>query len=275
MTTDHQWQDPVKTTNVLGLRVAALTRKGAVSRILADVRDGRRGYVCVSGAHSVIECRADPELARIHNRAALTVADGMPLVWALRSDGHSQAERIYGPDLMLSVIDASQDSGIGHFLYGTTPEVLDQLRANLQRRFPGAHVAGSFAPPFRPLTEAEETDIARMIDDSGAGIVWVGIGCPKQERWMARMRDRLQAPMLIGVGAAFDFHAKGKLQAPAVMQRNGLEWLFRLVTEPRRLWRRYARTVPAYLLLRGLQRSGLRRFPIAQDPDHMTHRMQP
>lgn len=273
--TQHVRQDPVKTTNVLGLRVAALTRKGVVARILDDVRDGRQGYVCVSGAHSVIECRADPDLARIHNQATLIVPDGMPLVWALHGDGHGWAERIYGPDLMLSVIDASQDSGIGHFLYGTTPQVLDQLERNLLRRFPGARIVGSYAPPFRPLTPEEEDRIARLIDDRGAGIVWVGIGCPKQERWMAQMRDKLRAPMLIGVGAAFDFHAKGKLQAPAILQRNGLEWLFRLVTEPRRLWRRYTRVVPAYLVLRGMQRTGLRRFPItAQDPDPMPHRIQ-
>ncbi|MFN3524857.1 MAG: WecB/TagA/CpsF family glycosyltransferase [Paracoccus sp. (in: a-proteobacteria)] len=248
--------------NVLGLRVAALTRADAARRILDAVRGNRPGYVCVSGVHGVIESQADASLAFIHNDATLMVPDGMPLVWALRSGGFPWAERIYGPDLMLDVFDESQGTGIGHFLYGTTPAVLDRLQARLRRRFPDARIVGSYAPPFRPLCAAEEDRIARLIDASGAGIVWVGLSTPKQERWMAAMRDQLQAPMLIGVGAAFDFHAGDKRQAPVAMQRAGLEWLYRLATEPRRLWRRYGRIVPAYLHLRMLQLTGLRKFPL-------------
>ncbi|WP_411837403.1 WecB/TagA/CpsF family glycosyltransferase [Paracoccus sp. ME4] len=257
---------PLASVNVLGLRVAALTRRAAVAQILEAVRADHRGYVCVSGVHGVIESRADPQLGAIHNRATLTVADGMPLVWALQAAGFPWAERIYGPDLMLAVIEASQGTGIGHFLYGTTPEVLEALQARLRKRFPGARIVGSHAPPFRALTTAEEDRVARLIDASGAGIVWVGLGTPRQEQWMDRMRGRLQAPMLIGVGAAFDFHAGGKRQAPEAMQRAGLEWLFRLITEPRRLWRRYLRIVPAYLALRVLQQTGMRRFPIVTVP---------
>lgn len=262
----QQPQTDPATVNVLGLRVAALTRQGAVDRILADVQADRKGYVCVSGVHGVIECRDDPQLAQIHNRASMMVPDGMPLVWALRQGGFGWAERIYGPDLMTSVMQASQGTGISHFLYGTTPAVLDRLRQNLQRRYPDIRIAGTYAPPFRPLHADEEDQIARAIDASGAGIVWVGLSTPKQERWMDRMRGKLQAPMLIGVGAAFDFHAGGKRQAPPLLQRSGLEWLFRLATEPKRLWRRYARIVPAYLALRTLQRTGLRRFPVRSSP---------
>ncbi|QUS35114.1 WecB/TagA/CpsF family glycosyltransferase [Falsirhodobacter algicola] len=256
---------PTGSTNVLGVRVAALTLRGAAQRILAEVRARRKGHVCVTGVHGVIECRADPDLGAIHNRAVLTVPDGMPLVWALHRDGFPWAERIYGPDLMLAVLDQSQGTGIGHYLYGTTPEVLSRLERRLQQRFPRLRFVGSYSPPFRALTDAEEDAIAARINASGAGIVWVGLSTPKQERWMARMRDRLDAPILIGVGAAFDFHAGLKPQAPPRLQRAGLEWAFRLATEPRRLWRRYARIVPSFLALHALQRSGWRSFPFHGD----------
>ncbi|RAH98329.1 glycosyltransferase [Acuticoccus sediminis] len=257
----------VARVNVLGVAVSALDLGRAVRRILAAVAAGERGYVCVCGAHGVIECRDDEALRQIHNDAFLVTPDGMPLVWALRQAGHEDAGRVYGPDLMAALVRAGQDAGLRHYLYGATDETLAALRDGLSRIAPAARIVGSFSPPFRPLTGEEEEAVATAIDVSGADIVWVGLSTPKQERWMARMRPLLGAPMLIGVGAAFDFHAGRKRQAPRVLQTRGLEWAFRLASEPRRLARRYGRVVPRYLYLRSLQRLGLKSFPIAE-----THR---
>ncbi len=249
-------------TNVLGVRISAVNLKSATGFIQKAIEDGRKEYVCVRDAHGVVRCQDDPELRSIHNRAFLVTPDGMPLVWALKRAGHLESDRVYGPDLMLSVFEACTSKGIRHFLYGATAETLQQLQARLLARFPGAEIAGSYAPPFHKLSPQEEADIADRLNRSGADIIWVGLSSPKQELWMARMRDRLDASMLIGVGAAFDFHAGLKRQAPRFIQRSGFEWAFRLLCEPRRLWRRYALVVPAFISLTAFQRLGLRKFPI-------------
>lgn len=253
-------------TNVLGVSVSALDLTSAVQLVASAVASGARGYVCVCGAHGVIECQSDPELRRIHNRAMAVTPDGMPLVWALHGDGHKSAGRVYGPDLMQAVFARGLRTGMRHFLYGTTPKNLLELELRLRRMFPNTDIVGAFAPPFRPLTASEEEYVCDLINASQADVVWVGLSTPKQEKWMARMRPRLDAPVLLGVGAAFDFIGGNKAGAPKVLQRAGLEWAFRLVTEPRRLWRRYARVVPSYLALRLLQKTGLKRFPIAFVP---------
>jgi N-acetylglucosaminyldiphosphoundecaprenol N-acetyl-beta-D-mannosaminyltransferase len=252
---------PVASINLLGVRVSALNLDLAVQEIRRDIAEGRPGYVCISGAHALVDCQSDPELKEVLNGARLVTPDGMPLVWELRRRGHAAAGRVYGPDLMLALFG----HGMRHYLYGATDRTLDLLQTRLSERFPKAEIVGRHAPPFRPLTDEEETEVVRKINASGADIVWVGIGAPKQERWMARMRDRLDPPMLIGVGAAFDFHAGLQPQAPSWMQQRGLEWAFRLSAEPRRLWRRYLRVVPGYMALLALQRSGLRRFPMDAD----------
>ena len=221
--------------------------------------------MCVRDAHGVVRCQDDHELRSIHNRAFLVTPDGMPLVWALKHAGHLESDRVYGPDLMLSVFEAGRSKGLRHFLYGATAETLEQLQARLLARFPEAQIAGSYAPPFHKLSLQEEADIADRINRSGADIIWVGLGSPKQELWMARMRNSLEASMLIGVGAAFDFHAGLKRQAPRIIQRSGFEWAFRLLCEPRRLWRRYALVVPTFLSLTAFQRLGLRKFPIEDE----------
>lgn len=249
-------------TNVLGVRVSAVNLKSATGFIQKAIEDGRKEYVCVRDAHGIVRCQDDPELRSIHNRAFLVTPDGMPLVWALRHAGHAESDRVYGPDLMLSVFDAGSAKGLRHFLYGATAETLEQLQARLLVKFPQARIVGSYAPPFRKLSMREETDIADRLNQSGADIIWVGLSSPKQELWMARMRDRLEASMLIGVGAAFDFHAGLKRQAPRFIQRSGFEWAFRLLCEPRRLWRRYALVVPTFISLSAFQRLGLRKFPI-------------
>lgn len=244
--------------NLLGVKVSALNLGAAVDRISEAVALRYRGYVCVCGAHGLVDSQSDPGLRSVFNGAFLVTPDGMPLVWELRRQGHEAAGRVYGPDLMLALF---KRPGLRHFLYGATPQTLARLEARLTRDYPLARIVGSHAPPFRPLSADEEADIAARINAEAPDIVWVGIGAPKQERWMAQMRDRLDAPMLIGVGAAFDFHAGNTRQAPGWIQDAGLEWAYRLAAEPRRLWRRYLRVVPGYLALLALQRTGLRRFP--------------
>ncbi|WAJ27961.1 WecB/TagA/CpsF family glycosyltransferase [Antarcticirhabdus aurantiaca] len=247
--------------NLLGIRVSALDLPGATNRILDAVAAGERGYVCVTGAHGVVEAQRDERLRTVHNDAFLVTPDGMPLVWALRGHGHRHCGRVYGPDLMADLIDRGRERGLKHFLYGATPATLQRLEARLAERYPGVEIAGSWSPPFRPLSAGEDASVAKRIDASGADIVWVGLGTPKQELWMARMRERLRAPMLVGVGAAFDFHAGTLRQAPRFVQRSGFEWAFRLACEPRRLWRRYAVTVPAFIGLNLAQMLRLRDFP--------------
>jgi N-acetylglucosaminyldiphosphoundecaprenol N-acetyl-beta-D-mannosaminyltransferase len=247
--------------NVLGVRVSAVNLKSATARIEAAIAQGRKEYVCVRDAHGVIRCQSDAELRCVHNRAFLVTPDGMPLVWALKRAGHADSGRVYGPDLMLSMFEAGQSRGLRHYLYGATEKTLELLQVRLLERFPDARIVGAYAPPFHDLSAQEQAGVAERINRSGADIVWVGLGSPKQELWMAHMRGRLDASMLLGVGAAFDFHAGLKRQAPRAIQRSGLEWAFRLACEPRRLWRRYAVVVPSFMMLSALQRLGLRQFP--------------
>jgi N-acetylglucosaminyldiphosphoundecaprenol N-acetyl-beta-D-mannosaminyltransferase len=217
-------------------------------------------YVCVTGVHGVMECQRDPELCRIHNAAGLVTPDGMPLVWLLKSAGHRDADRVYGPDLMLALFEHFSDGSCRHFFYGSTDEVLRRLRERVQIRFPDAKIVGTFAPPFRPLTPAEDDAVVSMVNASGADVVWIGLSTPKQERWMAEHRGRLTAPVLIGVGAAFDIHAGVLRQAPYFIQRSGFEWLFRLIVEPRRLWKRYLSNNPQFVLRVAEQRLGLKQY---------------
>lgn len=207
-----------------------------------------RAYVTAAAVNLVMSAREEPATMAAVLGASLAVPDGQPLVWALRSLGHRRATRIYGPDLMAHFLAEAARAGIPVYLYGgRTPEALELLRARLLQRFPGLVIAGSWSPPFRELTAEEEREVCEQIDASGARVVWVGTGQPKQERWMLHMRPLLRAPVLVGVGAAFDFHAGLVRQAPPWMQRAGLEWLFRLSREPRRLWRRYARYNPRFV----------------------------
>ncbi|HET8755753.1 MAG TPA: WecB/TagA/CpsF family glycosyltransferase, partial [Solirubrobacteraceae bacterium] len=207
------------------------------------------GYVCVAATHTVMATHDDPALRAAVLSADFTVPDGQPLVWALRALGHPLEDRVYGPDLMEAACARAARTGRRFYLYGgRNPGALAQLARSLRLRYPGLRIVGGQAPPFRELTDAEEEAVAADIKRSGADVVWVGLGVPKQEKWMARMRHRLSAPVLVGVGAAFDFHAGLIPQAPAWMQRSGLEWLFRLAQEPRRLWRRYLRYNPRFVV---------------------------
>jgi N-acetylglucosaminyldiphosphoundecaprenol N-acetyl-beta-D-mannosaminyltransferase len=214
----------------------------------AMIASGQRGYVTAAAVNLVMSAREDPETRSAVLGATLAVPDGQPLVWALHALGHARATRVYGPDLMLGFCARAARSGTPMFLYGgRSPEALETLEARLRERFPGLVIAGGHSPPFRPLTPAEVQETVAEIDSSGAEVVWVGIGQPKQERWMLDMRPRLSAPLLVGVGAAFDFHAGLVPQAPRWMQRSGLEWTYRLAREPRRLWWRYAHHNPRFI----------------------------
>jgi N-acetylglucosaminyldiphosphoundecaprenol N-acetyl-beta-D-mannosaminyltransferase len=233
---------------VLGARVDATSYRDATDRILAWARSSASRYVCVASVNNVMLARRDPEFLRITNDADLVTPDGMPLVWALRWLGVPTATRVRGTDLVLSVLRAAAEAEVPVGLYGGDPEVLSALVERLRRRWPRLDVAYVHSPPFRPATAEEDDRVVRDIAASGARILFVALGCPKQERWMAAHRGRVPAVM-VGVGAAFDFISGRKRQAPAAMQRAGLEWLFRLLSEPRRLWRRYLGQNPAFMAL--------------------------
>lgn len=236
--------------NVLGVGVSAIDMERALEAIERWIERGERHYVCVTNVHGVMESWRDPDLRRIHNASGLTTPDGMPLVWLSRLKGFRGVERVYGPELMLALCERSVSRGYRHFFYGgATPAALDRLVENLRRRFPGLQVAGAYWPPFRPLTPEEDEQVVRLINRAAPDVLWVGLGAPKQERWMAEHRGRLEVPVMIGVGAAFDFHAGLKRQAPRWMQRAGLEWFFRLCQEPGRLWRRYLLNIPLFVCL--------------------------
>jgi N-acetylglucosaminyldiphosphoundecaprenol N-acetyl-beta-D-mannosaminyltransferase len=247
--------------NILGVGVHAIDLATAIRTIFSAVEQGTGGYVCVTGVHGVMEAQRDPGFRRILNRALLTTPDGMPTVWVGRMRGFT-IERVYGPDLMLAVCEHSLQTRSSHFLLGGAEGVVDVLQRRLAMRFPGLRVVGSYAPPFRPLTDEEEESVVRHIRAVGADIVWVGLSTPKQERLMARLQERVAPAVMIGVGAAFDFHSGRIAQAPRWMQRSGLEWLFRTMQEPRRLAPRYARNNLPFLYGILLQDLGVRRYSL-------------
>jgi N-acetylglucosaminyldiphosphoundecaprenol N-acetyl-beta-D-mannosaminyltransferase len=233
---------------VLGVPLAVSDYDGVLAWMEAMIGAGARGYLTAAAVNLVMSAHEQPRAREAVLGATLAVPDGQPLVWALRALGHRRATRVYGPELMARFCARAARSGTPVYLYGgRTPEALALLERRLQERFPGLRIAGGYSPPFRELTGEEEDEVVRAIDACGAAVVWVGTGQPKQELWMARMRPRLAAPLLVGVGAAFDFHAGLVPQAPPWMQRSGLEWIYRLGREPRRLWRRYARYNPRFV----------------------------
>jgi N-acetylglucosaminyldiphosphoundecaprenol N-acetyl-beta-D-mannosaminyltransferase len=236
------------TVEILGVPLAVSDYEGVLDWMQAMIAAGARGYVTAAAVNVVMCAQEDPEARAAVLGATLAVPDGQPLVWALHALGHGAATRVYGPDLMAHFCARAAGAGTPMYLYGgRSPEALEELERRLRERFPGIELVGGFSPPFRELTIDEEARAVEAIEASGAEVVWVGTGQPKQEKWMLRMRPRLSAPLLVGVGAAFDFHAGLISQAPPWMQRNGLEWTYRLSREPRRLWRRYARRNPRFV----------------------------
>jgi N-acetylglucosaminyldiphosphoundecaprenol N-acetyl-beta-D-mannosaminyltransferase len=220
----------------------------ALDEIERWISTGESEYVCVTGVHGVMESQRDPEFREIHNRSGLTTPDGMPIVWAGRRAGASWMSRVYGPDLMLAVCERAAERGWTSYFYGGKEGVPERLVERLQARFPGFKVVGMESPPFRPLTAEEDQAVVGRINKAAPDLVWVGLSTPKQERWMASHVGRIRVPAVLGVGAAFDIHAGTLRQAPVWIQRRGLEWLYRLYREPRRLWRRYVSIIPRFLV---------------------------
>lgn len=254
--------NPVPRFNVLGVGISALTLAQATDLVVGTRGRRRVGYICLGTVHSLSEARRDPGFRQVLNGSWLTTPDGMPLVWLARQLGHPEVTRVYGPDLLLAVCEAGRATGLRHYFYGGAPGVADELVRRLSARFPGLAVAGTESPPYRPLTAEEFTALQARIAAAAADVVWVGLGTPKQDRFMADAWSRLDAGVLIGVGAAFDFHSGRLRQAPRWTQRSGLEWLFRLGQEPRRLAYRYLVYNPLFVLRVLAQLAGWKRYPL-------------
>lgn len=238
---------PRITGKVLSANIDALSWQDAISRIQGWASRRESRYVCITNVHSVVTTGQDSAFREVVADCDMATPDGTPVAWMLRRLGYSGQERINGPDLMWKYCEQASLSGESIFLYGGTPDTVAILQPKLLTAFPGLKIAGAISPPFRALTAEEDAADVECINASGAGTVWVSLGCPKQEKWMAAHRGRVNAVM-IGVGAAFDYHAGTIQRAPIWMQRNGLEWLYRLLSEPGRLWKRYLVTNTLFIL---------------------------
>lgn len=259
---------PPKRAEILGIPLAVSDYEQIMDWMDAMIATGERGYVTAAAVNLVMNAQENPATMEAVMAATLAVPDGQPLVWALRALGHTDATRVYGPDLMASYCARAAGNGTRMYLYGGRGDAERELLADrLRERYPGLEIVGGASPPFTPLTLEQDERLLADIDASGAQIVWVGTGQPKQEQWMHRMRPRLRAPLLVGVGAAFDFHAGLVKQAPPWMQRNGLEWSYRLMREPRRLWRRYARYNPRFVVAFARQYAHHRRGSEGRSPN--------
>lgn len=240
--------DGVQTRELLDVPIAMVDYDGAMDVMDRLVATRDTGYVCAAPVHALIEATDDPEVLAALRGSTLVVPDGMPIVWAANLLGERLTDRVYGPELMRRYSDRCAERGHRVWLYGGRDQgSLVQLALSLRRCHPGIQIVGGYSPPFRPLTDEEESAVARQIDEARSDVLWVGIGVPKQDKWMARMRDRLEVPVMCGVGAAFDFHAGRVSMAPRWMQERGLEWVYRIGQEPRRLLPRYLRTNPRFV----------------------------
>ena len=233
--------------NVLGVGVHAINMDQAVATIDQAVRNHRKGYVCVTGVHGVMEAQSDGEFKGILNNSLLTTPDGMPMVWVGRLQGFRDMDRVYGPDLMLEVCRLSEERGYTHFFYGGKEGTAEKLACVLHKRYPSLNVVGLHTPPFRPLNRAEEHALREHVTKTRPDFVWVGLSTPKQERFMADHIGELDCTLMLGVGAAFDIHTGVTKDAPLWMKRAGLQWFHRLLQEPSRLWRRYLLNNPKFI----------------------------
>jgi N-acetylglucosaminyldiphosphoundecaprenol N-acetyl-beta-D-mannosaminyltransferase len=248
--------------NVLGVGISVLNLPAALSEIADAIRVRRKGYICVTGVHGVMEAQSDESFRSILNKAFLCTPDGMPMVWAGKIAGHSGMQRVYGPDLMLDVCAWSQENSCRHFFFGGAPGVAEQLAEKLKARFPKLQIAGTYTPPFRPLNPAEENELCGKVRADRPDIFWVGLSTPKQEKFMAEYLPKLDSTLMIGVGAAFDFLSGRVKQAPRWMQRSGLEWVYRLGSEPRRLAGRYFKNNPLFVAKFAQQLAGLKKYTL-------------
>jgi N-acetylglucosaminyldiphosphoundecaprenol N-acetyl-beta-D-mannosaminyltransferase len=253
----------IERVNVLGVGISVLDQDRAREFLFDAIRNGKRGYVTVTGVHGVSEAQNDPTLREIFNRALLVTPDGMPMVWMGKLQKHPTIQRVYGPDLMVSLCQHSEAEGFRHFLYGGVPGIADELRRHLEAHFPGLKIVGTYSPPFRRLNADEVRDLQTIVHATQPDFFWVGLSTPKQEHFMAQYMSILpEAKIFIGVGAAFDLLTGRVRQAPRWMQRSGLEWFFRWTQEPRRLTRRYLVNNPLFVARATAQLTGVRNYSL-------------
>jgi len=252
--------------NVLGVGVSAVNMEQAILACDRLIASQGRGYVSVTGVHGIMEAQSDPAFRAILNESFLCVPDGMPTVWVGRLQGHRNMRRVYGPDFMLEFCRHSVAHNYRHFLYGGKEGVAQDLATELRRRFSGLQIVGTYTPPFRPLTSDEGRDLAALVKASKPDVIWVGLSTPKQERFMAHYLDQLDTKLMIGVGAAFDLHTGHMKDAPAWVKSAGLQWLHRLIQDPRRLWRRYLINNPKFLFSFAMQLAGIKRYGLPDEP---------
>lgn len=232
---------------ILEVGISAINMSDACLTVEEAVLKKQKKYICVCPVSTIMECKGNREVFNSVNQADLVTPDGMPIVWIGRLLGFKDIRRVYGPELMLKICDISVKKGYRSYLYGSSDYVLNKMKEKLNKKYPGLIISGSFSPPFRQISRDEDNEIIDKINGSNSDIVWVGLGSPKQDLWMREHRDKINTPVLIGVGAAFDFLAGVKPQAPVWIRNIGFEWLFRLVTEPKRLWHRYLIKYPLFI----------------------------
>jgi len=255
----------VNTVNILGVPIATVNMHQAAAQIEEWIRNREKAYVTVTGVHGIMESQYDGRVKRIHQKAGMCAPDGMPTVWIGKLYGCRNMRRVYGPDLMLEIMRRSVAKEYTHFFFGGKKGVPELLKERLFSKFPGLKVVGTFSPPFRLMNEKEEIELQEQIERLSPDIIWVGTSTPKQERWMSDHLEKLNTRVMIGVGAAFDFHAGLLRQAPRWMQRLGLEWFFRLCVEPRRLWKRYLVNNPLFIWNFALQFLKIRKYEIEEE----------
>jgi N-acetylglucosaminyldiphosphoundecaprenol N-acetyl-beta-D-mannosaminyltransferase len=256
---------------ILGIDIAAVDMEATLSRIAALLQESRKGYICAVSVHGVMEAHRSPRLAQSYSGSELTIPDGMPLVWVGWMQGHADMRRVTGPDLMIEVFRRREFAGVTHFLYGGVEGVAEDLRERLEARFPWVRIVGTATPPFHELSTVEQQELMTTISDLKPEIIWVGLGCPKQEIFMARCLPMLDTTLMFGVGAAFDFHTGRIRDCAQWIKLAGLQWLDRLLQDPQRLWRRYLRNNTAFLWHIGLELVGLRRYPRAGVSGERSH----
>jgi N-acetylglucosaminyldiphosphoundecaprenol N-acetyl-beta-D-mannosaminyltransferase len=254
---------PAARINVLGVGVHAVDIQNTALILETRIKESAKGYVCLTGVHGIMEAQRDPGLKSIFSEALLVAPDGMPTVWMGHLQGFPAMQRVFGPDLMVDIIGRAEFQHCTHFFCGGEPGVADSLRAEMLRRFPWANIVGTYSPPFRPMTEIEEKELAASVRSLQPDIIWVGLSTPKQERFMARYLPMLDTKLMIGVGAAFLFHTGAIQDSPKWVKHAGLQWLHRLSQEPSRLWRRYLRNNPLFIFYALLQIIGLKRYTLA------------
>lgn len=247
--------------DVLGIRIHAVNIPEVLQQIDRVIKNKEKGYITVTGVHGIMESQRNDLIRAVHNHSFLTVPDGMPLVYVGRMKGYSAMSRCYGPDLMKAVMEASVSAGYTHYFLGGNEGVADDLKENMEKTHPGIKIVGTYTPPFRPLNNQEKNELIAILKELKPHITWIGLSTPKQELFMHEYLSLLDTNVMIGVGAAFDIHTGRLLSAPPLMQKLALEWLYRLIKEPSRLWRRYLINNPLFIWNFLLQQLNLKRFP--------------